>query len=103
VPLDLLPDSPRQQNAEVVIQQPDTRGPVLRSVTARGSNKQWERSGEAASSSSRKGDHSPYHVHVYRDGTLVVKWNLENDVAMKGKASRRILRLIAELREEGVL
>ena len=32
-----------------------------------------------------KGDHSPYHVHVYRDGTLVVKWDLENDVAMKGE------------------
>jgi hypothetical protein len=50
-----------------------------------------------------KGDHSPYHVHVYRDGSLVVKWDLENDVAMKGQASRRILRLIAELREEGLL
>jgi hypothetical protein len=42
-------------------------------------------------------------VHVYRDGSLVVKWDLENDVAMKGQASRRILRLIAELREEGLL
>jgi hypothetical protein len=50
-----------------------------------------------------KGDHSPYHVHVYRDGSLVVKWDLENDVAMKGEVSRRILRLIAELREEGLL
>jgi hypothetical protein len=50
-----------------------------------------------------KGDHSPYHVHVYRDGSLVVKWDLENDVAMKGEAGRRILRLIAELREEGLL
>ena len=50
-----------------------------------------------------KGDHSPYHVHVYRDGSLVVKWDLENDVAMEGQASRRILRLIAELREEGML
>jgi hypothetical protein len=49
------------------------------------------------------GDHSPYHVHVYRDGSLVVKWDLENDVAMKGQASRRILRIIAELREEGLL
>ena len=49
------------------------------------------------------GDHSPYHVHVYRNGSLVVKWDLENDVAMKGEASRRILRLIAELREEGLL
>jgi len=24
-----------------------------------------------------KGDHSPHHVHVYRDGTLVLKWDLE--------------------------
>ncbi len=50
-----------------------------------------------------KGDHSPYHVHVYRDGALVVKWDLEHDVAMKGKATRRILRLIDELRQEGQL
>ena len=50
-----------------------------------------------------KGDHSPYHVHVYRDGTLVVKWDLENDVAMKGKVTARILRLIDALREEGLL
>ena len=50
-----------------------------------------------------KGDHSPYHVHVYRDGHLVVKWDLENEVPMKGKATARILRLISELREEGLL
>ena len=49
------------------------------------------------------GDHSPYHVHVYRDGTLVLKWDLENDAPMKGKATRRVLRLITELREEGKL
>jgi hypothetical protein len=24
-----------------------------------------------------KGDHGPRHVHVYLDGTLVVKWDLE--------------------------
>ena len=24
-----------------------------------------------------KGDHSPRHVHVYRDGTLILKWDLE--------------------------
>jgi hypothetical protein len=24
------------------------------------------------------GDHSPRHVHVYRDGKLVVKWDLDN-------------------------
>jgi len=42
-------------------------------------------------------------VHVYRDGKLVVKWDLENKLAMKGKASRRVLELIAELEAEGLL
>jgi len=50
-----------------------------------------------------KGDHPPRHVHIYRDGRLVVKWNLDNQVAMKGKVTDRILRLIAELQEEGAL
>jgi len=50
-----------------------------------------------------KGDHPPRHVHVYRDGALVVKWNLEDHVAMKGRATDRILRLIAELQVEGAL
>ncbi|MFT5370433.1 MAG: hypothetical protein ACI8V2_005415 [Candidatus Latescibacterota bacterium] len=50
-----------------------------------------------------KGDHSPWHVHVYQDGRLVVKWDLDNHLPMKGRASRQILRLIAQLLEEGVL
>ena len=50
-----------------------------------------------------KGDHPPRHVHIYRDGRLVVKWNLDNQVARKGKVTDRILRLIAELQEEGAL
>ena len=50
-----------------------------------------------------KGDHSPRHVHVFRDGRLVVKWNLEADVSMKGRATGRILKLIEELRREGLL
>jgi len=49
------------------------------------------------------GDHSPYHVHVYRDRKLVLKWDLENDVAMKGEPTRRVLDLIEELRKEGLL
>ncbi len=48
------------------------------------------------------GDHGR-HVHVYRDGKAVVKWDLENRVAMKGKATRRIAKLIAELQKEGRL
>ena len=50
-----------------------------------------------------KGDHSPHHVHVYRDGTLVLKWDLENGAPMAGKPTRRILRLVLVLREEGLL
>ncbi|MGH3732106.1 MAG: DUF4160 domain-containing protein [Acidimicrobiales bacterium] len=49
------------------------------------------------------GDHSPRHVHVYRDGSLIVKWDLDHWGAMEGSASRRILRLITELVEEGRL
>ncbi|MEJ2218270.1 MAG: DUF4160 domain-containing protein [Gemmatimonadota bacterium] len=50
-----------------------------------------------------KGDHSPRHVHVYRDGTLVLKWDLENGQPMRGRPTRRILRLIRELEAEGLL
>jgi cell wall-associated NlpC family hydrolase len=49
------------------------------------------------------GDHSPRHVHVYCKGKLVVKWDLENDAAMAGTPTRRILRLIRELKAEGLL
>jgi len=50
-----------------------------------------------------KGDHSPRHVHVYRDGRLVVKFNLEARVLMKGKASKRVVDLIVELEQERLL
>ena len=50
-----------------------------------------------------RSDHPPRHVHVYRDGKLVVKWDLDNKKAMKGAASRRVLELIAELESEGLL
>jgi len=48
-------------------------------------------------------DHPPRHVHVYRRGRLVVKWDLDNGKAMKGSASRRILALIRQLQTEGQL
>ena len=50
-----------------------------------------------------KGDHPPRHVHVYRQGRLLVKWDLDNNKPMKGKASRRVLQLIRELESEGLL
>ena len=50
-----------------------------------------------------KSDHPPRHVHVYREGRLIVKWDLDNLKPMKGSATRRILELIAELEAEGLL
>lgn len=50
-----------------------------------------------------RSDHSPRHVHVYQKGRLVVKWDLENKKPMTGKASGRILKLIATLEAEGRL
>lgn len=49
------------------------------------------------------GDHSPRHVHIYRDGKLVLKWNLDAWVPMKGKATAKLLKMIADLRKEGAL
>ena len=50
-----------------------------------------------------KGDHAPYHVRVYRDRRLVLKWDLECGRAMSGRPTRRMLRAIAELQDEGLL
>jgi hypothetical protein len=50
-----------------------------------------------------KGDHSPRHVHVYRDGKLVVKWNLDDRVPMRGRPTRRVLQLIADLERDGII
>ena len=49
------------------------------------------------------GDHLPRHVHVYRDGELMVKWDLENRRTMKGEATRHVLQLIDALEAEGRL
>ncbi len=51
----------------------------------------------------RRGDHPPRHVHVYRNGSLIVKWDLENRKPMKGKAPARVLELIDQLEAEGRL
>lgn len=50
-----------------------------------------------------KGDHTPRHVHIYRDGRLVLKWDLENQKPMAGKVSGRVIDLIKELECEGQL
>lgn len=50
-----------------------------------------------------KGDHGPRHVHVYRNGRLIVKWDLDRGIVTKGIAGARVRKLIAELRAEGLL
>jgi hypothetical protein len=50
-----------------------------------------------------KGDHLPRHVHVFRDGRLVLKWDLENKRLMMGRPTARIRRLIEDLEAEGLL
>src|SRR2546426_11380176 len=44
--------------------------------------------GVAMFSSAGRGDHSPRPVPMYRDRRLVVKWDLDNERPMKGRASR---------------
>jgi hypothetical protein len=50
-----------------------------------------------------RGDHSPRHVHVYRDGKLILKWDLDGQRPMAGTASRRVLDLVRQLDSEGLL
>ena len=50
-----------------------------------------------------KGGHAPRHVHVFNRGRLVVKYDLERGRVMEGRISGRILRLIKQLRAEGLL
>lgn len=49
------------------------------------------------------GDHPPRHVHVYRDGRLVVKWDLDHWRPMSGVPGRRVLAHLRELRAGGML
>jgi hypothetical protein len=40
---------------------------------------------------------------VYKDSRLVVKWDLEHGLPMEGKATGRLIQIIAELEKEGAL
>jgi hypothetical protein len=42
-------------------------------------------------------------VHVYRDGKLVLKWDLDNQKPMAGRPSRKVLEFIHQLDSEGLL
>lgn len=49
------------------------------------------------------GDHTPKHVHVYRDGTLVAKVEVPGMLVLSGRMSRRLRRILQELVEENLL
>jgi hypothetical protein len=48
-------------------------------------------------------DHTPRHVHVYRDGELVLKWDLEHRRPMAGRPTAKVLGLSRRLDAEGRL
>jgi hypothetical protein len=50
-----------------------------------------------------KGDHPPRHVHVLFEGRLVLKWDLERHRPLKGAATTKLLALIRQLEDEGLL
>lgn len=47
-----------------------------------------------------KGDHSPRHVHIYRDGVMVAKFDLEGWEVMAGEIKLRLKQILEQLREE---
>jgi hypothetical protein len=50
-----------------------------------------------------KGDHTPRHVHVFKDDRIVLKWDLEHDRLLSGVYWRKVVDIIAALVEEGRL
>ena len=50
-----------------------------------------------------KGDHTPKHVHVFKDNRKICKWDLERNVVMEGKITKEIRNHISRLVKEGDL
>lgn len=50
-----------------------------------------------------KGDHAPKHIHVYKDGKEVLKWNLDEGSPIKGVPTRKIINFIEASIKEGKL
>ena len=49
------------------------------------------------------GDHSPRHVHVFKNSQLVCKFDLENRLVMKGRMSSIVKSWIWQLEKKGLL
>lgn len=48
------------------------------------------------------GDHG-HHVHVYKNGKQVLKWDLDGKKAIEGKVTRQIKKLFEQLIKEKLL
>ena len=49
------------------------------------------------------GDHLPPHVHVFFKGKEVAVWAINEKLALEGRVSGRLRKVIDELYREGVL
>ena len=47
------------------------------------------------------GDHLPIHIHVYKNGKLICRWRLFDELELTGKANAKVKKAIIELRREG--
>ena len=50
-----------------------------------------------------KGDHAPYHCHVFKDGREIAKINLEAMVPMKGTLNAKLRKTLESLLKEGLI
>lgn len=50
-----------------------------------------------------KGDHDPKHVHIFKNGREIGKWNLEKGCIMEGRISKKVQKIIDILISEGKL
>jgi hypothetical protein len=48
-------------------------------------------------------DHPPRHVHVFKDGALVARFDLEHETFMPGSDRRHFGRIKKALQEEGLI
>lgn len=48
------------------------------------------------------GDHPPPHVHIFKGGREIAKYDLLERAAIKGIISKKLEKLLTELIEEGV-
>jgi hypothetical protein len=46
------------------------------------------------------GDHSPKHVHVYKDGRLIAKIEIPGMLVLQGNMNKKLKKIMSELIRE---